>query len=172
MAVTRQFKQELSRTCTAYTCKCFSSTCIKANATLWSCVIWHRKICLKGSQLLPVNLALFSTSFDEINNLTYIHMACTSHVYINSGGNLANTKCNSDISACVFESRTEKYIFYCLCTTGSWTMEDKVVFEQAYHYHGKHFQRIRAMVRPPLLAAGVLTLLLLLQTSHNDISDS
>ena len=25
-------------------------------------------------------------------------------------------------------------------------MEDKVVFEQAFRYHGKHFQRIRSMV--------------------------
>ena len=29
---------------------------------------------------------------------------------------------------------------------GEWSMEDKVVFEQAFRYHGKHFQRIRSMV--------------------------
>ena len=27
-----------------------------------------------------------------------------------------------------------------------WTMEDKVTFEQAFQYHGKNFQRIRAML--------------------------
>ena len=27
-----------------------------------------------------------------------------------------------------------------------WTMEDKVTFEQAFHFHGKNFQRIRAML--------------------------
>ena len=31
-----------------------------------------------------------------------------------------------------------------------WTIEDKVLFEQAYHFHGKAFERIRLMVRQAL----------------------
>ena len=27
-----------------------------------------------------------------------------------------------------------------------WTMEEKVVFERAFHMHGKHFHRIKAFV--------------------------
>ena len=30
--------------------------------------------------------------------------------------------------------------------TEEWSMEDKVIFEQAFQYHGKNFQRIRAML--------------------------
>lgn len=30
-----------------------------------------------------------------------------------------------------------------------WTVEDKVLFEQAFSFHGKSFHRIRQMVRGP-----------------------
>lgn len=30
-----------------------------------------------------------------------------------------------------------------------WTVEDKVLFEQAFGFHGKCFQRIQQMVKPP-----------------------
>ncbi len=30
--------------------------------------------------------------------------------------------------------------------TDEWSMEDRVTFEQAFQYHGKNFQRIRAML--------------------------
>ena len=32
------------------------------------------------------------------------------------------------------------------CTDDEWTMEEKVVFERAFHMHGKHFHRIKAFV--------------------------
>lgn len=39
----------------------------------------------------------------------------------------------------------------CLCVhvcavVDEWTMEDKVIFEQAYQKYGKNFQRIKSMV--------------------------
>jgi len=36
-----------------------------------------------------------------------------------------------------------------------WTVEDKVLFEQAFNFHGKSFQRIRQMVCLPLWTAFV-----------------
>ncbi len=44
---------------------------------------------------------------------------------------------------------TEFMLFHYISTfhlSDEWTMEDKVTFEQAFQYHGKNFQRIRAMV--------------------------
>lgn len=38
-----------------------------------------------------------------------------------------------------------------------WTVEDKVLFEQAFGFHGKCFQRIQQMVsKPVFMAFGVL----------------
>lgn len=36
-----------------------------------------------------------------------------------------------------------------------WTVEDRVLFEQAFNFHGKSFQRIRQMVCLPLWTAFV-----------------
>ena len=33
-----------------------------------------------------------------------------------------------------------------------WTMEEKVVFERAFHMHGKHFHRIKAFVSDQVVA--------------------
>ena len=39
--------------------------------------------------------------------------------------------------------------FYCLyvLVIEDWSMEDKVIFEQAYRFHNKNFHRIKLMVR-------------------------
>ncbi len=40
-----------------------------------------------------------------------------------------------------------KFHYHCTCgVTDEWSMEDRVTFEQAFQYHGKNFQRIRAML--------------------------
>lgn len=33
-----------------------------------------------------------------------------------------------------------------LSTPDEWSMEDKVIFQQAFQFHGKNFQRIRTML--------------------------
>ena len=38
------------------------------------------------------------------------------------------------------------YIKHVCAVVDEWTMEDKVIFEQAYQKYGKNFQRIKSMV--------------------------
>ena len=38
------------------------------------------------------------------------------------------------------------YVKHLCAVVDEWTMEDKVIFEQAYQKYGKNFQRIKSMV--------------------------
>jgi len=48
-----------------------------------------------------------------------------------------------------------------------WTVEDKVLFEQAFNFHGKSFQRIRQMVCLLLQTASALSCWVILQGGEN-----
>ena len=43
-------------------------------------------------------------------------------------------------------------LFFIELFIDEWTMEEKVVFERAFHMHGKHFHRIKAFVSDQVVA--------------------
>ena len=59
------------------------------------------------------------------------------------------TYVHTDMVWCKFSSlinemhETQLSVYF---TVDEWTMEEKVVFERAFHMHGKHFHRIKAFV--------------------------
>ena len=53
--------------------------------------------------------------------------------------------CRAVLCISLMYVRTYVHIYLC-AVVDEWTMEDKVIFEQAYQKYGKNFQRIKSMV--------------------------